>query len=144
MKFRSVKWLAWGSPADRYEQRVLNPVLLTSQLERLVLLFFFLIYLLFICFIFGCVGSSLLRVGFFFSCGEWGLLFIAVHGLSYFGGFSCRRARALGAQASVVVALRLWSTVSVVVAHGLSCSTACGIFLDQGLNPCPLHCHVDS
>ena len=24
-------------------------------------------------------------------------------------------------------------------AHGLSCSVACGIFLDQGLNPCPLH-----
>ena len=24
------------------------------------------------------------------------------------------------------------------MAHGLSCSAACGIFLDQGLNPCPL------
>ena len=24
-------------------------------------------------------------------------------------------------------------------AHGLSCSAACGIFLDQGSNPCPLH-----
>ena len=23
--------------------------------------------------------------------------------------------------------------------HGLSCSTACGIFPDQGSNPCPLH-----
>ena len=30
------------------------------------------------------------------------------------------------------------STVSVVVAYGLSCSKACGIFLDQGWNPCPL------
>ena len=28
---------------------------------------------------------------------------------------------------------------SVVVAHGPSCSTACGIFPDQGSNPCPLH-----
>ena len=28
---------------------------------------------------------------------------------------------------------------SVVVAHGPSCSVACGIFLDQGSNPCPLH-----
>ena len=28
---------------------------------------------------------------------------------------------------------------SVVVAHGLSCSTAHGIFPDQGLNLCPLH-----
>ena len=28
--------------------------------------------------------------------------------------------------------------------HGLSGSTACGIFLDQGSNPCPLHWQVDS
>ena len=28
---------------------------------------------------------------------------------------------------------------SVVVQHGLSCSTACGIFQYQGLNPCLLH-----
>ena len=28
---------------------------------------------------------------------------------------------------------------SVVVAHGLSCSAACGIFSDQGLNWCLLH-----
>ena len=25
------------------------------------------------------------------------------------------------------------------MAHRLSCSAACGIFPDQGLNPCPLH-----
>ena len=33
---------------------------------------------------------------------------------------------------------------SVGVVHGLSCPVACGIFLDQGLNPCPLHGHADS
>ena len=33
---------------------------------------------------------------------------------------------------------------SVVVAHGLSCSAACGIFPDQGSNPCPLHWQADS
>ena len=33
----------------------------------------------------------------------------------------------------------LWSTGSVVVEHGLSCSEACGIFPDQGSNPCLLH-----
>ena len=33
---------------------------------------------------------------------------------------------------------------SVVVAHRLSCSTACKIFLDQGSSPCPLHWQVDS
>ena len=40
--------------------------------------------------------------------------------------------------------LLLWSTGSrragsAVVAHGPSCSAACGIFPDQGSNPCPLH-----
>ena len=45
--------------------------------------------------------------------------------------------------------LLLWSTGStragsVVVAHGLSCSAACGIFPDQGSNPCPLHWQADS
>ena len=33
---------------------------------------------------------------------------------------------------------------SVVVAHGPSCSAACGIFPDQGSNPCPLHWQADS
>ena len=28
---------------------------------------------------------------------------------------------------------------SAIVAHGPSCSVACGIFPDQGSNPCPLH-----
>ena len=28
--------------------------------------------------------------------------------------------------------------------HGFSCSVACGIFPDQGLNPCPLHWQADS
>ena len=32
---------------------------------------------------------------------------------------------------------------SVVMAHGPSCSAACGIFPDQGSNPCPLHWQVD-
>ena len=33
---------------------------------------------------------------------------------------------------------------SVVVVHGPSCSVACGIFPDQGSNPCPLHWQADS
>ena len=52
-----------------------------------------------------------------------------------------------GVRASVVAtreAPRLWSIGSVAVVHGLSCSTACGIFLDQGLNPCLLHWQKDS
>ena len=33
---------------------------------------------------------------------------------------------------------------SAAVAHGLSCSAACGILPDQGSNPCPLHWQADS
>ena len=33
---------------------------------------------------------------------------------------------------------------SGTVAHGPSCSAACGIFPDQGSNPCPLHWQADS
>ena len=33
---------------------------------------------------------------------------------------------------------------SVVVAHGPSCSAACGILPGQGSNPCPLHWQADS
>ena len=45
--------------------------------------------------------------------------------------------------------LFLWSTGSrctgsVIVAQGSSCSAACGIFPDQGSNPCPLHWQADS
>ena len=45
--------------------------------------------------------------------------------------------------------LLLWSmgsrcTGSVVVAHRLSCSVACGILPDQGSNPCPLPWQADS
>ena len=32
----------------------------------------------------------------------------------------------------------------VVMVQGLCCPTACGIFLDQGLNPCSLHWQVNS
>ena len=35
-------------------------------------------------------------------------------------------------------------TGSVIVAHGPSCSVACGILPDQGSNPCPLHWQADS
>ena len=39
---------------------------------------------------------------------------------------------------------RALSAGSVVVAHELSCSEACGIFPDQGFNPSLLHWSVDS
>ena len=56
---------------------------------------------------------------------------------SHCGGFACCGARTLGEQASGVVARGLWSAGSVVMAHRLSCSTACGIFPDQGSSVSP-------
>jgi len=38
----------------------------------------------------------------------------------------------------------VWSTGSIVVAHGLSCPTSCGIFPDPGLKLCLLHWQADS
>ena len=66
-----------------------------------------------------CVGSSLVAV-----IGGYSSLLCA--------GFSLRWL------------FLLWSMGSVVVAYGLSCSTACGIFLDQGLNSCLLHWQSNS
>ena len=63
---------------------------------------------------------------------------------SHCSGFSCCRAQSLGARAPVVVAHGLQSAASVIVAHELSCSAACGTFLDQGSNPCPLHWQAGS
>ena len=74
--------------------------------------------------------------GFFSSCGEQGT-YIAVTFLVSEHGLE-------GLPASVTGAPRLWSTGSVVVAHGFSCSVVCGIFSDQGLNPRLLHWQADS
>ena len=95
-------------------------------------IFFFLTLGLFIyLFIYGCVGSSFL-----------------VRGLSLVvasGGHSSSRCAGL----SLSWPLLLQSTGSrragsAIVAHGPSCSVACGIFPDQGSNPCPLHWQADS
>ena len=44
----------------------------------------------------------------------------------------------------LVAVHRLQTTGTVVVAQGLSRSSACGIFPDQGWNSCPPNCKVDS
>ena len=54
---------------------------------------------------------------------------------SHCGGFSCCRAWVLGCGASVVAIPGLSSTGSIVVAHRLSCSMECGIFLEPGIKP---------
>ena len=81
-------------------------------------------------------------------------LFLAVLGLRFVrglslvaasGGHSSSRCAGL----SLLRPLLLRSTGSrragsVVAAHGPSSSAACGIFPDQGSNPCPLHWQADS
>ena len=60
-------------------------------------------------------------------CGSWA---------SHCGGLPCYGVQAPGSRASVAVG-------SLVVSQGLNCSATCGIFPDQGLNPCPLHWQED-
>ena len=50
----------------------------------------------------------------------------------------------LGMRAPAVAARGFQSAGSVVAGLGLSCFAACGIFPDQGLNPCPLHWQAGS
>ena len=75
-------------------------------------------------------------------------VFISVRGLSPVvasGGHSS--SRCAGLSLSRPLLLRSTSSRragSVVVAHGPSCSAACGIFLDQGSNPRSLHWQADS
>ena len=71
-------------------------------------------------------------------------LLIAVHGLPLAVAFLVVEHRLWGERASVVAVPGLPSTGSLVVRHELSCSEACGIFLDQGSNPCLLHRQADS
>ena len=104
----------------------------------------------YLCIYFGRAGSSLLL-------GDRGLLSGCGERVSHCGGFSCCGARAphglpwasvagtaraqeLWFLGPVIVACGPWIVqASVVVAHGLSCPEACGVFPDQGLNPYLLH-----
>ena len=75
-------------------------------------------------------------------------VFVSVGGLSLVaasGGHSS--SRCVGLSLSRPLLLRSTGSRragSVIVAHGPSCSVACGIFPDQGLNPCPLNWQADS
>ena len=114
------------------------------------LFFFFLIFKnLFILFIFGCIGSSLMR---------WLSLVAASRGYSLLlcAGFSLRwllLLQSTGSRCANLVAvasglsscgLRALERRLSSLVHGLSCSEACGIFPDQGSNLCPLHWQTDS
>ena len=74
------------------------------------------------------------ELGLLASLGERGLL----------PGCDAHRLPQLRGEHRVDAAPGLWGTGSVVVAQGLACSVARGIFPDQGSNPCLLHCQADS
>ena len=84
--------------------------------QKSTIFFFFLRIYLFLVLVTLCLCGSKRA---FSSCSEQGLFFVAVLELP------------------IVVA-------SLVAVHGLSCPTACGIFLAQGSNLCPLHLQADS
>ena len=75
-------------------------------------------------------------------------VFVSVRGLSLVvasGGHSSSRCAGLSlSQPLLLQGTGSRCAGSVVVAHGPSCSAACGIFPDQGSNPCPLHWQADS
>ena len=102
-------------------------------------------------FVYLFLASSLVLHWFFIaaqtflsSCRNWGLFFTCDMWASHCSGPSCCGAQALVLLGSIVAAYDLCSTGSIVVAHRRSCSTAWGIFPDQGLNPCLLHWQPDS
>lgn len=83
------------------------------------------------------VFLQLWRAGTTFCCGAQA---------SHCSGFLCCRAHGLQChtQARWWKACGLQSMRSVVVVHGLSFSETCGIFSDQGSNPCALRWQVNS
>ena len=92
--------------------------------------------------IFGWAGSwLLLRLS--SPCGEQGPLPSGCARASHCGGLPLQHSL-WGMKASVVAAPGVLGIGSVVVKHGLSCSTAWGIFPDQGLNPCLQHWQAHS
>ena len=113
-------------------------------------LYFFCFYK-FIYFIYFCLcwvfvaarGLSVLAASRGYSVAVLGLL-IAVASLLVEHGLQVHGLQQLWHAGSEVVARGLQSASSVVAAHSLSCSTACGIFLDQGSNLCPLRWQADS
>ena len=75
-------------------------------------------------------------------------VFVSVQGLSLVaasGGHSSSRCVGLSLLQPLLLRSRGSRRAgSVIVADGPSCSAACGIFPDQGSNPCPLHWQADS
>ena len=119
---------AWWDWCVRASELRMSPVSILGSIPEHLSLYFFIylfFYYLWLCWVFVSV---------------WGLSLVVASG---------------GHSSSQCAGLSLWRPLllrntgsrragSVIVAHGLSCSAACGILPDQGSNPCPLHRQADS
>ena len=100
-------------------------------------------------FIFGCAGSSL-PLGLSFVVASWGYssscggLVTAVASLASGHGLSLGHADFSSSGGTWAQELWLLASEHRLNSCELSCSTACGIFLDQGSNLCLLHWQADS
>ena len=113
-----------------YQKSLCAPYLVKCRSgEKFLYFFFFFIFYLFI-----------------FLWLRW--VFVAARGLSLVAASGdCSSSRCAGLSLSRPLLLRSTGSRragSAIVAHGPSCSAACGIFPDQGSNPCPLHWQADS
>ena len=110
----------------------------------MVLLFSILLFFFFFNFACGLFSSLFILFIYFWLC--W--VFVPVRGLSpavASGVHSSSRCAGLSLSRPLLLrSIGSSRAGSVVVAHGPSCSTACGIFPDQGSNPRPLHWQADS
>ena len=123
--FRSSGW------SNKEPSRLSCKVLLVGFFKVLYIFAITLCIDSFFFFFHGCIGSSFLCEGFLLVVASRG------HSSSLCAGLSLSRPLLLRSTGSR-------HTGSVIVAHGPSCSVACGIFPDQGSNPCPLHWQADS
>ena len=97
------------------------------------------------CFIYLFIFKYIYLFIYFWLC--W--VFISVRGLFFLVAASGGHSSSCCTGLSLSRPLSLRSTGSrhagsVAVAHGPSCSAACGIFPDQDSNPCPPHWQADS
>ena len=130
------------------KQRKLSPLRLSvsnNQVLNFIILgltgLFFFFNILVMYFIFACTESLLISAGFLHNLQLWGVGAILHCGAwaSPCSGFSFCGALVLDKQAQ-----QLWpggsrAQTAGVVVPGVSRSTACGVFPDQGSNLCPLH-----
>ena len=139
MGWKWLKSIEYGCVLCSFQQR--NFDVITQGEINLMLLYFSTIIFLFV---FFCFFKKFYLFIYLWLC--W--VFVSVRGLSLVvasRGHSSSRCAGL----SLSRPLLLRSTGSrragsAIVAHGPSRSVACGIFPDQGSNPCPLHRQADS